>query len=41
MTEAEEMMFYELLEKQADSDDMAVMHISNKARELLTLIKEL
>lgn len=41
MTEQENIQFYKLLEKLADSDDMAIMHISNKANELKQLIDEL
>lgn len=41
MTEEENIQFYKLLEKLANSDDMAIMHISDKARELLDLINEL
>lgn len=41
LTEEENIQFYKLLEKLVNSDDMAIMHISNKANELLTLINEL
>lgn len=41
MSEKENIQFYKLLEKLVNSDDMAIMHISNKASELLELINEL
>jgi hypothetical protein len=41
MTQQENIQFYRLLEKLAESDDMANMHIINKANELLELINEL
>jgi ABC-type Na+ transport system ATPase subunit NatA len=41
MTEEENIMFYELLEKLVKSDDMANMNIINKAIELKELIDEL
>ena len=42
MTQRENIRFYNLLVKLANEDDnMAEMHIINKANELLTLINEL
>lgn len=41
MNEQENIQFYELLEKLANSDDMAIMNIIQKANELLELINEL
>ncbi len=41
MTQRENIRFYDLLVKLANEDDMANMHIINKANELLTLINEL
>lgn len=41
LNEQEQAQFYELLEKLANSDDMAYMAITNKANELLELINEL
>jgi len=41
MTQRENIRFYDLLVKLADTDDMANMHIINKANELLQLINEL
>ena len=41
MNQQENIKFYDLLVKLASSDDMANMHIINKASELLTLINEL
>jgi len=41
MTQRENIRFYDLLVKLADTDDMANMHIINKANELLNLINEL
>lgn len=41
MTEKENLQFYELLQKLANYDDMAMMSIIHKANELLELIDEL
>ena len=41
MSEKDNIKFYNLLVKLANTDDMANMHIINKANELLTLINEL
>jgi len=41
MTQKENIRFYDLLVKLANTDDMANMHIINKANELLNLINEL
>ena len=41
MSEQEDLQFYELPQKLANSDDMANMTIINKANELLELIEEL
>lgn len=41
LSEQEQAQFYELLEKLANSDDMAYMSVINKAGELLELINEL
>ena len=41
MTQKENIRFYDLLVKLASTDDMANMHIINKANELLTLINDL
>jgi len=41
MTEAEQVEFMRLLQKQANSTDMAIMQVSNKAQELLNAINEL
>lgn len=41
LNEQEQVQFYELLEKLANSDDMAYMSVINKAGELLELINEL
>lgn len=41
MTEKDYTTFIKLLEKLVDEDDMANMHIINKANELLELINEL
>ena len=41
MTELENIQFYKLLKELAESDDMAIMNISNKANELKQLIDEL
>lgn len=41
LNEQEQAQFYELLEKLANSDDMAYMSVINKAGELLELINEL
>jgi len=40
MTQKENIRFYDLLVKLADTDDMANMNIINKANELLQLINE-
>lgn len=41
MTEEENIQFYKLLEKLANSDDMAIMNIIQKANDLLELINEM
>ena len=41
LNETEQLQFMDLLRRIADSDDMAIMNISNKANELITLIEEL
>ena len=41
MNQKENIQFYDLLVKLANEDDMANMHIINKASELLQLINEL
>lgn len=41
MSQKDNIKFYNLLVKLASTDDMANMHIINKANELLTLINEL
>ena len=41
MTQRENIQFYNLLVKLADTEDMANMAVINKANELLELINEL
>ncbi len=41
LNEQEQVQFYELLQKLANSDDMAYMTVINKANELLELINGL